>query len=266
MPRKFTLQLLASLMLVSTTSTASACCLPPVLNPFVWLFGCGSGCNTGCGYGYGYAPQCGLAPLFCGTGCGYGYGECGPVYGAAAATGYNTMGTSTIYSPSWPTATGNCGCETAGTMPHQQAYASPPAQATAWAPAPSYGYNYNPPIAQHRIPMPAAAWSPAQAWTPAPGWSAPQQSAWMPAPAPRSAALPTAPMYGPAWEVPPSAPRTFNSASGDITGDHEAYHAPSYPLPVTPATYRRYAPNTQVHPVSYGVRPRPARQYRQAVR
>ena len=262
MPRKLTIQILAALMLVGTTSTADACCLPPVLNPFVWLFGCGHGCNSGCGTSQG----CGLAPLFCGTGCGYGYGyggECAPACGGyapgygGAAPAYGSMGTSTLYSPSWPSASAGCGCDSAASaIPPQHGFAPAP-QATAWAPAPAYGYGngFNPAMAQQHRPMTAAAWSPNAAWAPAPA-----PTAWAPVAPTRSAALPTAPIYGP-WES--AAPPNPRAAAGDITGDHEAPNA--YRVPVSPATYQSRARDSRVRPVSYGVRPRPARQYRQSI-
>lgn len=55
--------LLTVALLCGMTSTASAC-LPPILNPFCWLFGCGYGYG---GYGYGYDY-------------GYGYGQAANPY------------------------------------------------------------------------------------------------------------------------------------------------------------------------------------------
>ena len=55
-------------LLCGLSSTASACCFIPLLDPFHWLFGCSSGYGPGqyCGPGYGYGQP-----------YGHGYGNRG---------------------------------------------------------------------------------------------------------------------------------------------------------------------------------------------
>lgn len=225
MIRKFTLQLVAFLLLASFASTASACGLFPFLNPFAW-----------CGYGY----RCGYGSYGYGNCCGYGYGGYGyrsygyPGYGACCGQGYGYgygMASSGGYTPGYGAvaSASDCDCGPATATP-STAYTP---GGTAWS-APVY----TPQTTAWNSP---GGWSPHRPWSPAGmGWQAPRT------------AMSTAPVYGPTWEMPGSAAGPAPRIASDIMGDHE--------VPVMQNSWQS-GMGAPIHPASFQPRPRPVRHY-----
>ncbi len=245
MLRQYTLRLSAFLLLATLSSSASACGLLPILNPFAWVFGYGCGYGYGhCGYGYaGYSGH--SCRPWCGHGCGYGHGY----YRGGHHGGYPGWGGS-VYTPAYPSST-DCNCGAGTSVPTPTAPATTGVlwpNSTATAQLNTFGSNrsWRP---QYQWSPSAPAWRPQPFGTAAPGYAAPQT------------AMSTAPMYGPVYEVPgpvtqPS-PQVAAGAAGDIQGDHH--------LPVIPNGYYPGA-SAPIHPASFQPpRPRPVRRYSQVV-
>ena len=249
MIRQLTLRLCVLLCVATMGSTASACCLFPFLNPFAWT--CGHGCGYGQG-GYGYAA----AQPWGGPARGsYGYG--GRSYAGRPSWG------GSAYTPSYPMTGSATDCECA-----TSSYSSNGFPATAGSSWPNTG------MAAYTSAMsPTAGWSPQRQWAPqATSWQAQPPMVSMTAPtsgfAAPQIAMSTAPVYGPAWEVPGPTPQPAAHMIGDIRGDHEipvipnSFHPMAGP-PVHPASYRPRFPAAYrpQYPSGYRPRPRTVRQW-----
>ncbi|MCH2210644.1 MAG: hypothetical protein MK110_05045 [Fuerstiella sp.] len=206
MIRKLTLRFCVLTLLAVTSSTVNACCLLPFLNPFAWT--CGHGCGSGFGYGYRGAGY-GISSPWCAPACGGGY------YGAHR--GYHGWSRSG-YTPAYPVLTQSTGCDcTSGP-------AIPSSDVT------NTGFpNAGMATQTSALGFPTLLTPSATAFQP--------QFPVYSAPAPRTA-MSTAPIYGPAWQVPSPTPHV----SGDIRGDHQLPVIPNGFSPSTPAV---------VHPAAY---------------
>ena len=232
MLRKFTLRLSTFLLLASLGSSASACCLLPVLNPFAWIFGHGCGYGHGHGYGHGQGYGYGYQPWY-GSGCG-GCGHQGVYQGHQGS----------IYTPGYPSMVPSAGCDctpNAGTPPM-----APATTGVAWPAAVT--------TAQASPWGIRGGWSPQRQWAPpATAWQTQQFATAGPMFAPSQTAMSTAPIYGPTYDITTPA----HQVAGDIRGDHE--------FPVIPNGYSPAA-GAPVQRVGYQPRPRPVRPYSQAIR
>ena len=242
MLHKFTLRLSVFLLLASFGSSASACCLLPVLNPFAWIFG------HGCGYGQGYGY---VQSYSYGHGYGYGHGQgygSHPWYGSGCGRFVHQGGyqghQGSIYNPGYPSIVPSAGCDCTS-----NAVTPTMAPATTGAAWPSSVTT--PQASLWGIP---GGWSPQRQWTPpATAWQTQQFATAGPMFAPAQTAMSTAPIYGPTYDVTVPA----SQVAGDIRGDHE--------YPVIPNGYNSAAA-VPIQRVGYQPRQRPVRQYSQAIR
>ena len=252
MKRSTLLSIVTLVILFSTTNTASACCLPCLLNPFAW-FGC-YGCGYG-GYGAGYG------------GYGAGYGGYGAGYGGYGA-GYGGG-----YAPQMPIMNGSPGCNCTSAIPqqHQQALTSVQVPVTRYQAVTQYvpQTTYQ---TQYRQAAPAGYQNAPVAYAPpyggGPGY--PATSYYNPAPAQ------TATIYNQAAAPVNSVPTFYGNPTnyqatpnvatpypaGDIAGDHE-YPTQGMLAPINPNTGYGAVP---IRRVSYGVTPRSALRYSSVVR